>query len=113
MRGRTALSLIALGAIGFTLLAQKVWREYPAFEYNNFPIPPDYQEKTEFAFARLMYPDASFGGGFRRFRGGNLRSGGTFWATGYPRSGPRFLLALRRAAPGSSAPVGKPAQFGK
>ena len=38
------------------LFAQKAFREYPAFEYNNFPIPPDYQEKTEWVFARLMYP---------------------------------------------------------
>jgi hypothetical protein len=33
---------------------QRPWREYPGFEYTNFPIPPDYQEKTEWAFARLM-----------------------------------------------------------
>jgi hypothetical protein len=24
----------------------KPWREYPAFEYNDFPVPPDYQQKT-------------------------------------------------------------------
>ena len=33
-------------------------------EYNDFPLPPDYQEKTEWAFARLMYPQ----GALRRFR---------------------------------------------
>ena len=77
---------------------QKAWREYPAFEYNTFPIPPDYQEKTEFVFARLMYPDASFGGGFRRFRGGfgDWRSGRTFWTMDYPRSDRHLMLALRR-----------------
>ena len=48
---------------------RKPWREYPAFEYNDFPIPPDYQEKTEWVFARLMYPNIAFSrGGFRRFR---------------------------------------------
>src|SRR5882757_279664 len=102
MRGRTALSLIALGAIGFTLLGQKVWREYPAFEYNDFPIPPDFQEKTEFAFARLMYPNAAFGGGRgfgRRFGGSSdWRQGGRgiFWTMDYPRSDRHLMLALRR-----------------
>ena len=83
------------------LFAQKVWREYPAFEYNNFPIPPDYQEKTEWAFARLMYPNSSQMGGFgRRFGGGwsDWRQGGRgiFWTMDYPRSDRHFALALRR-----------------
>src|ERR1051325_10771516 len=75
-RGQVRTACIAVaGVICVAVLSafqnfQKPWREYPAFEYNTFPIPPDYQEKTEFVFARLMYPDASFGGGFRRFRGG-------------------------------------------
>ena len=78
---------------------QKPFHEYPAFEYNTFPIPPDYQEKTEFVFARLMYPDAGFGGGGfgRRGRfGGNWRAGRTFWTMDYPRSDRHFMLALRR-----------------
>src|SRR5215475_6243436 len=82
------------------LFAQKVWREYPAFEYNDFPIPPDYQEKTEWAFARLMYPNSSRAGGFgRRFGGwGDWRQGGrgVFWTMDYPRSDRHFALALRR-----------------
>ena len=33
-------ALIFLGVVyGF----QKPWREYPAVEYNNFPLPKDYQ----------------------------------------------------------------------
>ncbi len=81
------------------LFAQKIWREYPAFEYNNFPIPPDYQEKTEWTFARLMYPNSSRMGGFgRRFGGGDWREGGrgVFWTMDYPRSDRHFALALRR-----------------
>ena len=101
------LLLLALAA--GTLLAQKVWREYPAFEYNNFPIPPDYQEKTEFAFARLMYPNAAFGGfggrgfggrgfGRRGFGNSDWRQGGRgiFWTMDYPRSDRHLMLALRR-----------------
>jgi hypothetical protein len=78
------------------------WREYPAFEYNNFPIPPDYQEKTEWAFARLMYPnmDGVHGRGYGRFRNFTVdwREGGrgVFWTMDYPRSDRHFSLALRR-----------------
>jgi hypothetical protein len=82
---------------------RKPWREYPAFEYNDFPIPPDYQEKTEYVFARLMYPNAPFArggrGGFRRFGfGADWREGGrgVFWTMDYPRSDRHFSLALRR-----------------
>src|SRR5579864_7853465 len=75
--------------------APKPWREFPAFEYNDFPIPPDFQEKTEWAFARLMYPNTTnpdiWGiGGSRRFRGygADWREGGRgiFWTMDYPRS---------------------------
>src|SRR5215510_12873644 len=100
MRRRMTFMLIAVGTLSLTVLAQKVWREYPAFEYNTFPVPPDYQEKTEFVFGRLMYPNASFGGGFgRRFGGfGNWREGGrgVFWTMDYPRSDRHLMLALRR-----------------
>jgi hypothetical protein len=92
--------LVTLALAATTLLAQKVWREYPAFEYNDFPIPSDYQEKTEFTFARLMYPNAAFGGrGFgRRFGGSDWREGGRgiFWTMDYPRSDRHLMLALRR-----------------
>ena len=94
---------LALGGIALlgTLFAQRPWREYPAFEYNDFPIPPDYQEKTEWAFARLMYPNANFGYGGYGFRGrfgGDWREGGRgiFWTMDYPRSDRHFSQALRR-----------------
>jgi hypothetical protein len=80
---------------------EKPWREYPAFEYNDFPTPPDYRERTEFVFARLMYPNAPGAGGFggRRFRGGGFgdwRQGSTHWTMDYPRSDRHLMLALRR-----------------
>src|SRR5262249_15426569 len=31
-------------------------RKPPAVEYNDFPAPPDWNEKTEWVFARLMFP---------------------------------------------------------
>src|SRR6266567_3553178 len=95
-------SWLVVGVTAFlsVLLAQKPWREYPAFEYNDYPIPPDYQEKTEWAFARLMYPNASFGGGYggyrRRFAADWTQGGrGVFWTMDYPRSDRHFSQALR------------------
>ena len=85
-----------LGALSAFQNFSKPWREYPAFEYNDFPIPPDYQEKTEFVFARLMYPNANVGRGFRRFGGMDWRQGGTHWTMDYPRSDRHLMLALRR-----------------
>jgi uncharacterized protein DUF4159 len=100
---RISLCLILIAATLATLSAfqnfSKPWREYPAVEYNTFPTPPDYQEKTEFVFARLMYPNASFGRGFgRRFGGGDWRQGGSgaYWTMDYPRSDRHLLLAMRR-----------------
>jgi hypothetical protein len=98
---------LAVGGVAClsALFAQKPWREYPAFEYNDFPIPPDYQEKTEWAFARLMYPNASFAGGgyggYGRYRGrfaADWTQGGRgiFWTMDYPRSDRHFSQALRR-----------------
>jgi hypothetical protein len=91
--------LVAL--IAATLLAQKAWREYPAFEYNSFPAPPDFAEKTEFVWGRLMYPNAAggFGGFGRRGFGSSFwREGGrgVFWTMDYPRSDRHLMLALRR-----------------
>src|SRR5215471_1585564 len=99
-RSIAVCSLAGLALCAGMLFAQKAFIEYPAFEYNDFPIPPDYQEKTEYVFARLMYPNAAFSrGGFRRFRNfGDWREGGrgAFWTMDYPRSDRHFSLALRR-----------------
>ncbi len=81
-----------------TALAQRPFREYPGNEYENFPLPPDWQQKTEWAFARLMYPPA-YGrrGGFGRFgRFGDWTQGSSSWTTDYPRSDRHFAQALRR-----------------
>jgi Domain of unknown function (DUF4159) len=82
MRRRNWLFLLAAG---FTLIgliyAQKPFREYPAIEYYKFPLPPDYQEKTEWAFGRLMYPAIV---NYAR------------WTMDYPRSDRHLSAALRR-----------------
>ena len=59
MRGRIAF--VALGIIGLAsaawCCAQKPFREYPAIEYDDFPLPPDWNQKAEWTRARLRYPD--------------------------------------------------------
>ena len=94
--------LVAGGAILVsTLLAfQMPWRVYTSMEpYDDIPLPPDYQAKAEWVFARLMYPQNPYsprrGGGFRR---GNRdwRQGGTSWTQDYPRADRHFAQALRR-----------------
>jgi hypothetical protein len=85
----------ALLLLGVLYAAQKPWREYPGLEYSNYPIPPDFQEQTEWAFARLMYPPVSaWRGGFNF--AGDWREGGTNWTMDYPRSDRHLSAALRR-----------------
>jgi hypothetical protein len=80
----TARTLPAAGAVfvtlGSALAWQMPWREYPG--QDNIAIPADYQEKTEWVFARLMYPP--FTGpihGYNRyqFRGGDWKHGRSSW----------------------------------
>jgi len=54
-RAVVMLALAGLGSWG-ALQAQKPFREYRAIEYENFPLPPDWNEKTEWTRARLKYP---------------------------------------------------------
>ena len=87
--------LAFLGAVW----AAMPFREYPGIEYNDFPLPPDYQEKTEWVFARLMYPPAPTA----RFDRSGSRNGGSGWTLGYsswtqdyPRADRHFVRAVRR-----------------
>src|SRR5215831_19497342 len=77
------------------------FREFPGVEYRvgDISLPPDYQEKTEWAFARLMYPQSPYGRGYG-FRGGGgfgqWTQGFTMWTQDYPRADRHFVQALRR-----------------
>lgn len=92
------VSLVVFGMLyGFQL----PFREFPGVEYRvgDIPLPDGWQEKTEWAFARLMYPQSPFARGGRGFgfRGGGLWSeGNTMWTQDYPRADRHFVLALRR-----------------
>jgi hypothetical protein len=97
MRMRAAMVLLCAAFTAWgVLLAQKPFKEYYGGEYNNFPLPDDYQQKTEWTRARLRYDQASFGGGGgfgRRGRGGFGRGS---WGTDYPRSDRHLLQGVRR-----------------
>jgi hypothetical protein len=96
----------ALGAgivIAGSLLAfQRPFRVYRSIEaYDDIALPPDYQEKAEWVFGRLMYPEHPQGlfGARGRFRFGGLldwREGGAGWTQDYPRADRHFASALRR-----------------
>ncbi|HXA50979.1 MAG TPA: DUF4159 domain-containing protein [Candidatus Acidoferrum sp.] len=104
---------LAIGSVVFltVLSAQRPFREYPGNEYNDFPLPADWQTPGEWAFARLMYPPAmyGFGGrGYGRFRGGDWREGRSSWTTDYPRSDRHFSEAMRRLTRVSTRSVEQP-----
>jgi len=96
MRARNILALSAgtLVLVGSLIAFQRPFREYPGIEYNNFPLPPDFEEKTEWTFARLMYPQTG-GFGFRRY-GSDWTRGYSMWTQDYPRADRHFLRAMRR-----------------
>ena len=73
---------------------QRPFREYPGVEYDNFGLPPDWQEKTEWVFARLMYPPIGGGWGYRY--GQDWMHGASNWTIDYPRSDRHVVQAIRR-----------------
>jgi len=79
---------------------RRPFRVYPSMEaYDNVELPADWQEGSEFIFARLMYPQHPYArfGRPRRYGGGfDWREGGTSWTQDYPRADRHFAQALRR-----------------
>jgi len=76
---------------------QRPFHEYPGIEYQpgQIPLAPDYQEKTEWAFARLMYPPVGRMNGGVEFYG-TWKEGGSNWTMDYPRSDRHLSAAVRR-----------------
>jgi hypothetical protein len=62
------------------------FREYPGWEYESFPMPPDADVPGEWVFARFMYRAFPT----RGWRGGNN------WTIDYPRSDRHLAAAVRR-----------------
>lgn len=84
-----------LGFIGALYAFQHPFRQYPGVEYYSFELTPDWQEKSEWAFARLMYPPGPNDGYRGRFDG-DWRQGLSLWTQDYPRADRHFSEAVRR-----------------
>jgi hypothetical protein len=95
---RRHAALIALGVTGLSicgvLLAQKPFKDWPAIEYTDFPLPADYQKKAEWTRARLRYPDI-YGYPFVELAMGDRLFPG-YWTMDYPRSDRHLLEGVRR-----------------
>ena len=103
MRSQRAFGVSVCGLVLITAVYafQKPFRQYPSMEgYDAIALPPDYQEKTEWVFARLMYPQHPSARFSRGFRGVRLdwRQGFTSWTQDYPRADRHFASAVRRLA---------------
>ncbi len=84
------------GLLVCTLFAQRPFREYPAWEYNDFPIPDDYQVPGEWTFARLMYPTFHIPIDWQFRPQFDWHQGRTNWTIDYPRSDRHLAAAVRR-----------------
>ena len=84
------------GAFALDRTLPRAFREYPGIEYDlgSVPLPPDYQEKTEWAFARMMFP----GGWLDGYQGRELdwHTGVALWSQDFPRADRHFSMAVRR-----------------
>lgn len=90
------LTVFAVSTMVFTGYGQMPFRQYPGWEYEDFPLPEDWKTPGEWTFARLMYPPAGGGNGWRRRSGGDWRKGGSNWTIDYPRSDRHLAQAVRR-----------------
>jgi len=108
MRLSHALLIALLGSgAAIALLAQRPFKEYPAIEYNNYPIPPDSNTKTDWLRARLRYPDI-YGYPQRQLflqdrsitdvcrPGSECMDYPGYWTMDYPRSDRHLLAGVQR-----------------
>jgi hypothetical protein len=90
-----AFCLVAILSAWGLLRAQKPFKEYPALEYENFPKPPDWDQKAEWVRARLRYPDI-YGYPNRMLMMRDGREFPGYWTMDYPRSDRHLLAGIRR-----------------
>ena len=95
LRSTLAAGFLGLASILGVLRAQKPFKEYPAIEYANFPLPADYNQKAEWTRARLRYPDIE-GYPSRSLFYSDGRAFPGYWTMDYPRSDRHLLAGVRR-----------------
>jgi len=86
----------ALTCLSALFAFQRPFRELPGIEHRlgEIPLPPDYQEKTEWAFARLMFPPGPLNGYYHRDL--DWHTGISLWSQDFPPADRHFSLAVRR-----------------
>lgn len=89
LRSIFAISLLWLTATT-VLTGQKAFRQYPAVEYDDFPLPSDWNQKAEWTRARLRYMDVIGRGSLR------MSAFPGYWTMDYPRSDRHLLTGVRR-----------------
>src|SRR5689334_16887591 len=89
LRNTIAVALLWLTA-ATVLTGQRPFRQYPAVEYDDFPLPSDWNQKTEWTRARLRYPDVIGRGSLR------MSAFPGYWTMDYPRSDRHLLMGVRR-----------------
>ncbi len=98
MRLRTAIAVgfLGLSSVLGILYAQKPFKQYPALEYENFPLPDDANRPAEWTRARFRYPDIY---GYPNNPQVRMQDGSAFpgyWTMDYPRSDRHLLAGIRR-----------------
>jgi hypothetical protein len=87
MRLRSAFLMTVTAALFLTaLFAQRGFKTYPYEETNPTDMPPGFDEKTEWTFARLRYPSGRYGGYWGRGS----------WGIDFPKADRQFLRGVKR-----------------
>ena len=90
---RVRCVILGLSLLGALCAVQQPFREYPGFEYEEFPLPKDYHQPSEWVFARLMYPTIR---NSDHPYNPDWAHGRSSWTMDYPRSDRHLSQALRR-----------------
>src|SRR5579863_3617711 len=85
----------AVASLAVLYAFQRPFHQFPGVEYRVFETPPDWDEKTEWVFARMMFPGGTNDGYRGRFDG-DFREGLSLWTQDYPRADRHFSKALKR-----------------
>src|SRR5258708_27968658 len=88
-----------------SVYGQRPFREYPGWEYSDFPVPQDWRVPGEWAFARLMYPPIGGGYGRRPRAHVELRGGYSNRAIDCSRSDSHLSSAVRMLSLLQNRPV--------
>ena len=100
-----AIALLTVATLQL-LASHKPFREYPGMEYSvgSIPLPPGWDQETDFVFARIMFPGGPLDG-YRGREDPDYHRGRSLWTQDYPRADRHFLEAIRRLTRVDARPV--------